>query len=447
MNACAAPRTRTQRAPAWLGGRGRRPANSCPTLAIGLFLGVCPNRVWSPRASCRVRLSIMAFLPVSIMNDHASALGVWLDSNFHGATVLHIDRHSDLASPSRCRPNVMPVHDRAAWRACTDRAGFQLAAAWLGTVDRVWWLKPGSSDNHRDWQHGFVSATSPHDKASLFWSALPPTHGTVQRLATRVSDLHELSRSVADSRGPLLLDVDLDYWGGAAGPSRPAWEIPALSQCAELLRSIGSAAWGDARGQRTTDSLWPALLDSRALPSTTTTTTTNASAMASARAPWRAQERRGERTSAMASAPPPPRRTKLLSRCAVELASQGLSGEQRARLRFAKQLGLSLPEALSALAPHLDDNPHACDPVDEGQLTALLRLLPSPAAVTIARSIDGFVPFRCVELLEAAVLRALRAAFANSTASATPGASSRTLTLNYLPGCASSASLRALRRS
>ena len=129
----------------------------------------------------------------------------------------------------------------------------------------------------------------------------------------------------------------------------------------------------------------------------------------------------------------------------MELASQGLSGEQRARLRFAKQLGLSLPEALSALAPHLDDNPHACDPVDEGQLTALLRLLPkTPAAVTIARSIDGFVPFRCVELLEAAVLRALRAAFANSTASATPGASSRTLTLNYLPGCASSASLRAL---
>jgi hypothetical protein len=35
-------------------------------------------------------------------------------------------------------PKVVPVHDRAAWRACTDRAGFQLAAAWLGTVDRVW---------------------------------------------------------------------------------------------------------------------------------------------------------------------------------------------------------------------------------------------------------------------------------------------------------------------
>ncbi len=87
----------------------------------------------------------------------------------------------------------MPVQDRAAWRACTDRAGFQLGAAWLGTVD----------------------------KASLFWSALPPPHGTVQRLATRLSDLHEFSRSVADSSGPLLLDVDLDSWGGAAEPSRP----------------------------------------------------------------------------------------------------------------------------------------------------------------------------------------------------------------------------------
>jgi hypothetical protein len=149
----------------------------------------------------------------------------------------------------------MPVHDRAAWRACTDRAGFQLGAAWLGTVDKV----------------------------SLFWSALPPTHGTVQRLATRLSDLHELSHSVADSSGPLLLDVDLDYWGGAAepsrpisshlAPSRPAWEISALRQCAELLRSIGSVAWGDARGQRTTDSA-----------STTTTTTTTSSGRSSSRA-------------------------------------------------------------------------------------------------------------------------------------------------------------------
>ena len=42
---------------------------------------------------------------VVIMNDHAAALGAWLSvlaPPDPPATVLHIDRHSDLASPSQC---------------------------------------------------------------------------------------------------------------------------------------------------------------------------------------------------------------------------------------------------------------------------------------------------------------------------------------------------------
>ena len=110
-------------------------------------------------------------VPVSIMNDHASALGVWLKQAVKSATDLHIDRHSDIASPTHCHPNSMSVHDSVAWQACTDRAGFQLAAAWLGLIERVWWLKPGASDNRRDWQQGVVSVSSPRTTASLRWSA------------------------------------------------------------------------------------------------------------------------------------------------------------------------------------------------------------------------------------------------------------------------------------
>ena len=98
-----------------------------------------------------------ASLPVVVMNDHAAALGAWLtalDSRDPPAIVVHIDRHSDLAPPRHCH---FPFVQR--WESCVDRAGFQLAAAWLGLVDRIWWLRPGGgSTSHSMWS----VAASPH---------------------------------------------------------------------------------------------------------------------------------------------------------------------------------------------------------------------------------------------------------------------------------------------
>ena len=73
--------------------------------------------------------------------------------------------------------------------------------------------------------------------------------------------LHELSRSHALRRvpSPILLDIDLDFWGGAAGPLQPPWETPALQACGELFRSYGAAAWGDDRWSQV-GNLWAALL-------------------------------------------------------------------------------------------------------------------------------------------------------------------------------------------
>ena len=198
-------------------------------------------------------------------------------------------------------------------------------------------------------------------------------------------------------------DIDLDYWGGAAGPLQPRWETATLSRCGEALRWLGPAAWGDERGIVATSGLWPALLEG------------------SGTGAWQSWADGRTRPSNGSHA--------LFEECERQLSRLASSDEERTRLRLARALGLSVPEALAAVAA-FEPN---CAAVEESKLTALLSGLPVPTAVTIARSIDGFMPFHCVEPVEAAVLRAVRRAF------------NRTLAVSY-SGCASTDKLRALRR-
>jgi len=244
---------------------------------------------------------MFATLRVVVMNDHAASLGAWLSALApHGppATVLHIDRHSDLAGPSQCDASTTPRSDRATWARCADRAGFQLAAAWLGLVHRVWWLKPGGWGGVSEWQEGAVRRSGSRRRLELQHAvsaaaavAAETSDGgeSWRPLAVRTGGLAELGTlRAADVAGPLLLDIDLDYWGGAAGPQRPAWEVPdlylpsttslttlttnplsitayycttqapGLEVCGVYLRTCGAAAWGDERCP--THALWPALL-------------------------------------------------------------------------------------------------------------------------------------------------------------------------------------------
>jgi len=177
-------------------------------------------------------------LRVVVMNDHAASLGAWLSVlALHDppATVLHIDRHSDLAGPSQCDARATPRGDRATWARCADRAGFQQAAAWLGLVHRVWWLKPGGWSGVSEWREGVVKRSRSLRRLELQHAISPAAAATEasdggdvwQPLAVRIGGLAELGAlRAADVAGPLLLDIDLDYWGGAAGPQRPAWEAP-----------------------------------------------------------------------------------------------------------------------------------------------------------------------------------------------------------------------------
>ena len=76
----------------------------------------------------------------------------------------------------------------------------------------------------------------------------------------------------------------------------------------------------------------------------------------------------------------------------------------------------------------------ACERVDEVRLLAWFLPL-RPKLVTIARSVDGFLPFHCTARIEAAVLRVLAAAAASFNAS---------LKVEHLPGTATGAALQAM---
>ena len=119
---------------------------------------------------------------------------------------------------------------------------------------------------------------------------------------------------------------------------------------------------------------------------------------------------------------------------ALAAAAHTRPARERARLRRALSHGLSPPEAMLAAAPGGEAGEEACERVDEARLLAWFLPL-RPKLVTIARSVDGFLPFHCTARIEAAVLRVLAAAAASFNAS---------LKVEHLPGTAMGAALQAM---
>ena len=214
-----------------------------------------------------------------------------------------------------------------------------------------------------------------------------------------------------------LLDIDLDFWGGAAGPLPPPWEIPPLQSCGNFFREHGAAAWADPRFGRHSH-LWPSLL-----PPFVPLSAASQHELALRHS-----------LAANGSKHPPSNRT-LLDFCNDELTLYAHSSteQQRKQLQLGHAAGLSVPEALVSVAPthYLHPGQH-CGVIDEHRLAEMLRHV-RPRVVTIARSVDGYMPWRCAELLEASILRTLRLAFAD-----------RTLHIDYLPGTVSLDVLRSL---
>ena len=103
-------------------------------------------------------------------------------------------------------------------------------------------------------------------------------------------------------------------------------------------------------------------------------------------------------------------------------------------LTLALALTLSLALSPTLTLTLVKAGEEACQRVDEARLLAWLLPL-RPRLVTIARSVDGFLPFHCTARIEAAVLRVLAAAAASFNAS---------LRVEHLPGTATGAALQAM---
>jgi hypothetical protein len=162
---------------------------------------------------------------VVVCSSHHHVLRHWLLAAQEGripsaeVTVVHFDAHPDMAVPER------PL--RRAWRAqpgrlatATSIASFQLAAAWVGLVSAVVWLRPRWSHQIPDGIHRFRVGTlangrlrvdDPNDYYVLDegWAATSVLADPVP-VQLRVLPLTGAAAGGLDAASAAILDIDLD---------------------------------------------------------------------------------------------------------------------------------------------------------------------------------------------------------------------------------------------
>jgi hypothetical protein len=160
-----------------------------------------------------------------VCDAHHHVLRHWLEASeagllpASGASVVHFDAHPDLGPPPR------PIE--RAWRArpgalvaALDIESFQLAAAWVGLVDRVVWLRPPwafqLADGTRRFRVGLggegrLQVDEPADYYVLD-GHYAPTHELrdAVEIELLVLSLPAALAGVPLHAGPAVLDVDLD---------------------------------------------------------------------------------------------------------------------------------------------------------------------------------------------------------------------------------------------
>jgi len=205
-----------------------------PGRAAGLLLGAA-----LALAPCAVRAQ--GAPEVVVCSSHHHVLSHWLLAAERGAipaqgiTVVHFDAHPDLSVPRR------PL--QRAWRsrpgllvAASDIGSFQLAAAWVGLVSRVVWLRPGwaeqIADGTRRFRVGYAAdgamrVDDPSDYYVLDGDWVP---GASLRDAVEVQvDVLALAEAAAGGLhepGAPILDIDLDGFA-------------TLNPAAERVRALG----------------------------------------------------------------------------------------------------------------------------------------------------------------------------------------------------------------
>lgn len=164
-------------------------------------------------------------LRVVVCSSHHHVLRHWLLAAQQGripsagVSVVHFDAHPDMAVPPRAL--------RRAWRAhpgrlanATTIASFQLAAAWVGLVSDVVWLRPDWSHQIPDGMHRFRIGTLPDghlrvDDPSDYYvldEGWAPTHALADPVPVqlRVLSLRRAAAGELNATAAAILDIDLD---------------------------------------------------------------------------------------------------------------------------------------------------------------------------------------------------------------------------------------------
>jgi hypothetical protein len=164
-------------------------------------------------------------LRVVVCDSHHHVLRHWIEAAHEellpraGVDVVHFDAHPDLAVPAN------PL-DRAWWErpgalvAAVDIASFQLAAVWVGLVDRVVWLRPTWAtqipDGARSMHVGEVPGVGMRvDDPSDYYvldEGWAPSHALRDAVPLRleVRALPSVDPGVPLHTGAAILDIDLD---------------------------------------------------------------------------------------------------------------------------------------------------------------------------------------------------------------------------------------------
>lgn len=159
---------------------------------------------------------------VVVCESHQRALAHWRSASLrgllprHGVTVVHFDGHPDLAVPLLEAPD--PASAEA--RLEPDLSSFQLAAAWLGLVGRIVWIRPAWARQLPDGERRFrlgrlpsgelrVDDTSDYYVLDGGYAATASLRDSVE-VRVHVLSLDEAASGGLLATGPVVLDIDLD---------------------------------------------------------------------------------------------------------------------------------------------------------------------------------------------------------------------------------------------
>mmetsp|Transcript_19466 Transcript_19466/g.32504 ORF Transcript_19466/g.32504 Transcript_19466/m.32504 type:complete len:409 (+) Transcript_19466:145-1371(+) len=343
---------------------------------------------------------------IQVSNDHGDALHKWLAVARLKASlplaVLHVDAHNDLDVPAggskAWRHKLLWKHNatlRQEMVSSVDLASFQIGAVHAGIVDRIIWVRQGESPcTHSVMNLSYnpvastfedsvllsnteYDAASEHDawtSGSYAFHEIPEGMLGVPAVARTVR--HLLDRTY-------ILDVDLDFFvHSAAKPSRlgVSWALASStfpSDCTELLLSC--RRWSDARC-----TLWRDLdaVSSDHSPRDMETDNSGEGSDRDAHSSGEAAE--------------------------VQQWRSCIHAFEEWQRPFPPMPGLHAAER-SIVADQMHQPTPLLDPGEIARsivrLEMLLRTLSSPpAAITIARSIDGFTRIFDVAALETEVI-------------------------------------------